>query len=105
MIQTPWIVLVAGVPKVLHLADHIIYDKPIRDPETGFIKAVTTLTFLVDREDGVEIAKQWSILSPALAANFLPFIDQKRYRDWNFTVIESGGGYVKSWQVSQTPAS
>ena len=92
-----------GIPKRLHLKDHTIVTRKIRDPATGFEKEVKTLVFAVDWEDGRPVEKVFSIIQEKLAAQLAPYLQGKRYRDFLFTITKIGAGFTAEFMVEVSP--
>lgn len=98
-----YIDLKEGVPKRLHLTDNYIVEREIWDKNLDRTKVIRSLTFWVDREDGIPTAKTWSILSDKLAGLLQPYIPDHEYRMKEFIVTMQGEGFTKRFSVQVIP--
>ena len=74
-----WVKLELGTRKTLHFRDHRVTEREITDPFWKTPRVVTSLLFLVDREDGVTVDKTLSITSERLASEFEPYLADRSY--------------------------
>jgi hypothetical protein len=98
-----WVKLKPGVPKTMHWPDHRIVDREITDPVTKRRKTVQSLTFDVDEEDGRECTKSFSVVSEKLAGDLAGYLEGKRYRGYDFTIIKDRAGFVAPRIVEVRP--
>lgn len=97
------VILETGVPARLHFTDHRIERRTITDPVTGEGASRQVLVFNVDRLDGHTVAAQYSTMSDKHASQFEPYLAEKQYRDFEFTIVRSGEGFRTSYSVHVTP--
>ena len=98
-----WVILEPGVPKRIHMIDHIVEPREITDKYFGRPRTVTTWLFLVDREDGRPVDKTFSVLSGRLKAELSGYIPEKRYTRYEFTFIKDAPGTVPPRILEATP--
>jgi len=98
-----YVILETGVPSRLHFTDHHIERRTITDPGTGQPGSRNVLVFEVDRMDGRAVAGKYSIMSEKHAAQFEPFLKDKRYAGYEFTIVRTGEGFRTSYSVTPTP--
>ncbi len=96
---TNFVALKPGVPCRMHWTDHYWIEREIFDPELGRAKTVRSLVMWVDELDGEPAARTFSILSDKLKATLQPWLDGKKYLDYDFILTESGAGYYKEWNI------
>ena len=89
-----WVKLEPGVRKRLHFVNHAFVDRPITDPWTKLLVVRRSLIFYVDREDGVPVSKTFSVLSEKLAGDFSGYVEEYRYRAFEFVLLKEGAGPV-----------
>jgi len=89
----------AGIPKRLHFTDDYLVERAIADKETGKIKRAKSLVFWVDREEGEDVAKSFSVLSEKLAAHLQPFLKDKEYTKYDFIITKMGDGFYTDFNV------
>lgn len=77
--------------------------RQITDPYFKVPRTVQSLVFLVDRENGREVDKSFSILSTKLVNELSGYLEGKRYRGYEFTVVKDAPGTVPPRIVSVTP--
>lgn len=97
------IILQDGIPARLHFTNHTISDRTITDPSTGGPAIRTTLEFEVDRLDARPVDARFSTMAEKLAQNFAPYLPDKRYRDFDFVITQTGEGYRRAWSVQAIP--
>lgn len=83
----------------MHFTDHYKITREILDKESGKLKQVESLVFWVDRLEGVECARTFSVLSQKLEAHLTPFLKEKGYTKYEFIITEIGSGFYKDWNV------
>jgi len=89
-----WVKLEPGVPKRLHFTDHAVTTRRLTDPVLGIPKDVRSLIFLVDRVDGRPVSMMFSVVSERLAGELSAYLPDKRYRNYEFTLIKDAPGMV-----------
>lgn len=94
-----YIALAPGVPTRMHFTDWYKVEREIADGETGRLKTVNSLVFWVDELNGEDTARTFSILSKKLSGHFEPFLDKKRFVDYDFIITQMGDGFYKDWTV------
>lgn len=100
MVMQNYVVLSPGVPARLHFADHDLVRKTLNDPATGRPKELTSLVFQVDQINGQPAAGQYSIVSQKHSNDFGPYLEGKRYRDYDFTITALGSGWTREYRLA-----
>jgi len=98
-----WIVLSPGVEKRLRFSNHVITKKTIVDPVTKLPKTVEALEFDVALDDGQPTARRFSIVSQKLAGDLGPYLVDKRYLRYEFTIVKDAPGAVAPRLVKAVP--
>jgi len=98
-----WVVLKPGVPTRLHFVDHVVMPRVITDPFFKVPREVVSWVFRVDREDGKPVDKIFSVLSDRLKGELAGYIEGKRYREYEFTLLKEAPGTVPPRIVTVTP--
>lgn len=98
-----YVELQEGVPTRLHFRDHQLVRKTITDPVTLQPASRNTLVFEVDTVDGQEVEAKYSIMAEKLASQFEPYLKDKSYRSYNFTITVHGEGFRRTWTVLVSP--
>lgn len=99
MVLSNYIALEPGVPLRLHFTDWYNVEREIQEKESGRIKKVKGLVFLVDRVGALETARTFSVLSQKLAAHLEPFLEKDRFRDYEFIITKMGDGFYTDFSV------
>lgn len=99
-----YIILQPNIPVKLHFFDHAILSKTITDNRTGKSASRETLEFDVDMADGQSVISKLSIMSQKFADQFGPYLADKSYKNYNFTITQNGSGFQTSYTVLATPA-
>ena len=94
-----YIRLVPGVPTRMHFTDDYYVERDILDRDTGKTKRLKTLVLWCDTLGGEPVARSFSILSQKLEAHFLPYLQGKKYEQYDFIITEIGTGFLKDWNV------
>jgi len=97
------VILKPGVPKRLHFKDDTTEDRQIQDRYFNVPRTVKSLIFLVDRVDGASVDKTFSVLSQKLINDLAGYMENKKYRNYEFTLVKDGPGTVPPRIVSVTP--
>ena len=92
-----------GVPVKMHFKMHKIVDRQITDPFFNVPRTVKNLLFLVDRVNGQAVDKTFSILSQKLADDLSGYLEQNRYRNYEFTIVKDSAGMVPPRISEVTP--
>jgi len=100
-----YVILEQGIPTRLHFTDHHIERRSITDPVTGQAGSRNTLVFDVDRMDGVGVMSKFSTMAEKLAAKFEPYLADKSYTKFDFTITQTGEGFRTVYTVTVTPTS
>jgi len=103
MVLANYVKLTPDVPKLLHFIDHAITEKTIMDPLLKRPKTVRSLVFFVDEEDGAMVTKTFSIISEKLAARLWPYVEEKKYVNYNFRITQRGRGFLAEYEVEVIP--
>ncbi len=103
MVLQNFIVLEEGKATVMHLEDHEIQERAIRDPLTSRAKIIKALVFRVDELNGQAVSSEWSITSERAASNFEAFLADKSYVDRIWTVTPRGAGFLREFEITSTP--
>lgn len=98
-----YVMLETGIPTRLHFTDHAIRRRTIADPSTGAPTSRNALVFDVDRMDGRAVVAKYSTLSEKHAAQLEPYLKDRLYRDYEFTITRTGEGFLTSYSVSPVP--
>jgi hypothetical protein len=96
-------ILETGIPTTLHFTDHHIETRGITDPATGQPTSRKVLVFEVDKMDGRPVAAKYSTMSEKHAAQFQPYLADKSYTKFEFTITKTGQSYRTSYSVAVTP--
>ena len=83
-----WVVLKPGVEVKLHFREYRITPREIKDPFWKLDRTVTSLLFLVDREDGKPVDKMFSGNSDRLAQEFEPYLEDGSYKLYEWTIVK-----------------
>jgi len=102
-IEPNWVMLKPGVPVRMHFIDHVAVPREITDPYFGVPRTVQSLVFRVDRQDGVEVERAFSILSDKLKNDLSGYLVDKRYRGYEFIIVKPGPGTVAPRIVEVRP--
>jgi thiamine biosynthesis lipoprotein ApbE len=98
-----YVLLETGIPTRLHFTDHRIERRLITDPQTGQPTTRNVLVFDVDKMDGRAVAAKYSIMAEKHAAQFEPYLADKMYTKYEFTIVRSGEGFRTNYSVTPTP--
>jgi hypothetical protein len=98
-----YVILETGIPTRLHFTDHRIQRRTITDPITGEPASRNVLVLDVDRMDGRPVVALYSTMSEKHATQFEPYLKEKRYRDYEFTITRTGEGFLTQYSVSVSP--
>lgn len=99
-----YVMLETGIPTRLHFSDHSIRVREITDPETGQPAKRKALVFNVDKMDGRFVEALYSTISDKHANQFEPYLEGKRYRDFEFTITKTGEGFRTVYSLAVTPS-
>lgn len=94
MVLDNWVKLEVGKPVELHFSQYRVTSRQITDPYFGTPRTVESLLFLVDRVDGEPVDKTFSVTSEKLAQEFEPYLEDGSYRDYIWTLVKDGPGFV-----------
>jgi len=103
---TNYVELVKDVPTRLHFTDHYYVERLIMDKELKREKMVRSLVMWVDRLNNEPCARTLSVLSKKLADFLEPYLEGRRFRDFDFVITKRGEGFLTDWQIrveSHTP--
>jgi len=98
-----YVELTPEIPLRLHFTDDYRVQRDLPDPLTGKTKRVDSLIFWVDEVNGQPVAKTFSIVSKGLAALLEPYLSDKAYREYDFTITKRGSGFATQFQVDALP--
>jgi hypothetical protein len=98
-----YIGLEPGIPAKLHFTGHTIVNRTITDPQTGQPTQRNILIFDVDSLDGKPVTAVFSTMAEKLASQFSPYLLDRSYRSFDFTITQSGTGFLTRWTVLKTP--
>jgi hypothetical protein len=98
-----YVMLETGIPTRLHFTDHRIQRRTVTDPVTGEPASRNVLVLDVDRMDGRPAVAKYSTMSEKHAMQFEPYLEGKRYRDYEFTITRTGEGFLTQYSVSVVP--
>ena len=99
------VILENGIPTRLHFTDHRIEARTITEPVTGRPAIRQVLALIVDTLDGRPVSAEFSTMAEKLAGQFEPYLGDKSYRGYDFTITQFGEGFTRSWSVKVTPRS
>ena len=94
-----FIALEEGVPTRMHFSDFYRVQRQIKDRELGVEKEVDTRVFFVDRLEGRPSGRTFSVLSQKLMAQLQPFVEGKRFMEYEFIITKEGSGYSTEYRV------
>ena len=103
MVLENYVILVPGVPARLHFTDHHIETRTITDPVTGQPTSRRALVLDVDQLNGRLVAARYSTMAEKHAAQFAPYLPDKSYTRYDFTITATGESFRRSWSVQVTP--
>ena len=103
MVLENYVILETGVPARMHFTNHLIRVKDITDRITGEPTKRKVLVFDVDRLNGREVIAMYSIVSEKHALSFKPYLEDKSYRDYDFTITKTGEGDLTRYSVQTIP--
>lgn len=103
MVLQNYVILTPGIPAKLHFDNHRIERRTITDSGTGQPATRQVLVFDVDRLNDTPVVAQYSTMAEKHAAQFSPYLTDKSYRNFNFTITVNGEGFRRSWSVQVTP--
>jgi hypothetical protein len=98
-----WIMFTPGKPERMHFSDHHMERREITDPGTGRGSYRNVAIFEVDQLNGQPVGAQLSVIAEKLFSQMEPYLDGKKYLDYDFTITKSGAGYTTSYSVQVTP--
>ena len=98
-----YVILESGIPTRLHFTDHHIERRNITDPVTGQPTSRNTLVFEVDRMDGAPVMSKFSTMAEKLAGKLEPYLADKSYTKFEFTITMTGEGFRTVYTVAVTP--
>jgi len=98
-----WVKLEPGKEKRLRFSGHVIVKKQITDPITKAPKTVEALEFDVALEDGSPTTRRFSVVSEKLAGDLGPYLIDKRYLRYEFTIVKDAPGTVPPRLVRAVP--
>lgn len=97
------VILQNGIPTRLHFTDHRIEKRTITEPATGRQVLRSVLALDVDQLDGRPVVAILSTMAEKLAGQFAPYLTDKSYVNFNFTITQLGDGFTRTWSVKVTP--
>jgi len=98
-----WVIFQLGERKTLHFYDHAMVVRELTDPITGKPKRIESLVLYVDEENGVKVEKMFSVLSRTLAEALAPYIEGKKYLNYNFIIEKPAFKYAPPRLVEVRP--
>lgn len=96
------VILETGIPTRLHFRDHHIEKRTITDRQTGEPVGRKVLVFDVDRMDARPVEALYSTMSDKHANQFEPYLGDKSYKNFEFTIVRSGEGFRTEYSVTPT---
>lgn len=103
MVLQNYVMLEPGIPAKLHFYDHHIEKRTITDPVTGQPGIRSVLVLEVDRLNDSPVVARYSTMAEKHAQQFSPYLTDKSYRGFDFTMTVQGEGFRRSWTVQVTP--
>ena len=103
MVLQNYVVLQQGLPAELHFTDHIIVQRTITDALTGKPGVRNILEFDVDRLNGRQVFAKFSTMSEKLASKLGPYLAEKSYTRYYFTITQTGTLWLTTYTVLVTP--
>jgi len=98
-----YVILEPGIPTRLHFTDHHIERRTITDPVTGQAASRNVLLFEVDRMDGRPVQAKYSTMAEKHAAQFEPYLGDKSYIKFEYTITRTGEGFRTNYSLQVTP--
>ena len=98
-----YVIFENGVPERLHFAGHSKKIKDLTDPLTGLPAGRNAVDFAVDRLNGVPVVTTLSVIADSLYIQLEPFVEGKKYLDYDFLITHRGSGYSAKWSVTVIP--
>jgi hypothetical protein len=101
MVLQNYVILETGRPARLHFRDHHIEPRTITDPLTRQPGSRNVLVFEVDELNGAPVAARYSTMSEKHAGQFAPYLPDKSYQLYNFTITAIGEGFMRHYTVER----
>jgi len=89
-----WVKLEVGKQVELHFKEYRVASRQITDPYFGTPRTIESLLFLVDKVDGVDVDKTFSVTSEKLSQDFDPYLEDGSFRNYIWTIVKDGPGFV-----------
>jgi len=103
MVLQSYVELKPGVPSRMHFVEHWVETISPTDPLLGRALPKRRLRFAVDELNGQAVTTYYSTMSQKHAADFEPYLPDKKYRSYDFIVTLSGSGWQTEYQVQPVP--
>jgi hypothetical protein len=103
MVLQSYVEIKPGVPARMHFVDHWVESITATDPLVGRPLPKKRLRFAVDELNGQPAQTYYSTMSQKHAADFEPFLINKKYRDYDFIVTLQGSGWQTEYSVQPVP--
>ena len=94
MVIENWVKLEVGKQVELHFKEYRVASRQITDPYFGTPRTIESLLFLVDKVDGVDVDKTFSVTSEKLSQDFDPYLEDGSFRNYIWTIVKDGPGFV-----------
>jgi hypothetical protein len=98
-----WVMLKTGQPERMHFADHTEEKRTITSPTTGRPEIRNSLVMDVDMLNGLPVSAKFSTMAEGLYAKLEPYLVEKRYLEYYFSITANGEGYQRKYTVLPTP--
>lgn len=98
-----YVMLENGIPTRLHFIDHMITSRVIYDPITNQPATRKVLVFDVDEMDSRKVVAKYSTMSEKHANQFAAYLPDKKYVNYDFTIVRTGEGFLTRYSVTAVP--
>ena len=103
MVLENYVILRDGVPSRVHIADMYLEARTITEGATGRPAPRNTLIMVIDGLDSRVVAAKLTTMAEKFASQMMPYMANKEYLKYDFTIIQRGDGYLRSWTITKTP--
>jgi len=102
MVLRNYVQLEPNVPAVMHFTGGSLQRRTIIERLDGKPKGVNALVLDVNELNGVAVSAQFSTLSEKLAAQLMPFVENKTIHLYRFAITQRGEGFTTDYTVVPT---
>lgn len=99
MVLQNHVILQPDTPARMHFVNYRIESRDITDPLTKQTKTLKALVFNVDELNGKPVQAVYSTISETHALQFKPYLDDKTFAQYDFTVVVTGSGFARQYSL------